>query len=280
MVLIPCCRAFAEDFCRAGDGTGGIIMPLIMQALLSRYGFRTALRCLACAMVVCLAPLLAFIKPRSSFRQTSAPQPIDVRFLKDGSFWVLQTFNIVQGMGYFLPSNYLPTYAQSLGVSTQLGSLTLVCINLASVLGCIVVGSLMDRFDVTSVVFTLSIGAATAILAIWGVSTSLAPLYIFALMYGLTAGAYSSSWTGMIKRVQKTSDTADYNIVFGFLAAGRGIGSIISGPLSGALVAASAALQAHGRSAYGSEYGPLIIFAGCTAFVGGFPLVAKWLRII
>ncbi|TKA23234.1 hypothetical protein B0A50_07627 [Salinomyces thailandicus] len=264
----------------AGDGTGGIIMPLIMQALLSRYGFRTALRCLACAMVVCLAPLLAFIKPRSSFRQTSAPQPIDVRFLKDGSFWVLQTFNIVQGMGYFLPSNYLPTYAQSLGVSTQLGSLTLVCINLASVLGCIVVGSLMDRFDVTSVVFTLSIGAATAILAIWGVSTSLAPLYIFALMYGLTAGAYSSSWTGMIKRVQKTSDTADYNIVFGFLAAGRGIGSIISGPLSGALVAASAALQAHGRSAYGSEYGPLIIFAGCTAFVGGFPLVAKWLRII
>ncbi|KAI4853339.1 MFS general substrate transporter [Aureobasidium sp. EXF-8845] len=264
----------------AGDGTGGVIMPLIMQTLLSRYGFRTALRCLACAMVLCMAPLLKFLKPRLPISPASAPRPVNVRFLKDTSFWVLQAFNIIQATGFFLPSNYLPTYAKSLGVSTQLGSLTLVCINLASVLGCIIVGALMDRVDVTSVVFTISMGATTAILAIWGVSTSLAPLYVFSLLYGLTAGAYSSSWTGMIKRVQATSGTADYNIVFGCLAAGRGVGSIISGPLSEALMVTSGALQEHGRLAYGSEFGSLIIFTGCTAFVGGLPWIAKWLGLI
>lgn len=250
-------------------------MPLIMQVLLSRYGFRTALRCLACAMAIFMTATLFFLKPRLPLPTASASRPVDPSFLRSSTFWVLQVFNIIQGMGYFLPSNYLPTYVQSLGLSSQLGSLTLVMINLASVLGCISVGALVDRLDVTTVIAAISFAAATAILAIWGVSTSLAPLYVFSLSYGLTAGAYSSSWTGMIKRVQASCDSADANIVFGCLAAGRGVGSIVSGPLSEALIAAGGSLQESGSLAYGSEFGSLIVFTGCTALVGGFSWVAR-----
>ena len=250
-------------------------MPLVLQELLSRYGFRTTLRAIAIAMVVLQAPLLAFVKPRLPIPAASAVRPIDVRFLKSPLFWVLQTFNIVQGTGYFLPSNYLPTYAQSLGLSPRLGSLTLVLVNLAAVFGCILVGALVDKVDVTKVVLGISVDAAAAILAVWGLSTSLAPLCIFALLYGFTAGSYSSSWTGMIKDVQKQSTTADANVVFGFLAAGRGLGATVSGPLSEALIAGGEALEGQAKFAYGSEYSTLVIFSGCTAIVGGGSWIAR-----
>jgi MFS family permease len=223
-------------------------------------------------MVILMAPLLVFVKPRLPVPAASTVRPINIGFLKQPLFWVLQSFNIVQGTGYFLPPNYLPSYARSLGLNAQFGSLLLVMINAASVMGCILVGLLMDRSSVSSVILAISVGAAAAVLAVWGVSTSIAPLLVFSVLYGLTAGSYSTSWTGMIKDIKERSSTADANVVFGFLAAGRGIGSVVSGPLSEALISTSN-LQDTKSLGYGSAYGSLIIFSGCTALVGG----SSWL---
>ena len=78
-------------------------MPLVLQELLLRYGFRTTLRAVACAMVVLMAPLLAFVKPRLPIPATVTTRRIDIGFLHLPLFWKLQAFNIVQGMGYSLP---------------------------------------------------------------------------------------------------------------------------------------------------------------------------------
>lgn len=165
--------------------------------------------------------------------------------------------------------NYLPTYALSLGLSSRLGSLTLVMVNLAGILGCIIVGALVDRMDVTTILFGISLGAAVAIFAVWGVSTSLALLCVFGVIYGLTASGYSTAWTSMIKDVQRQTSTADANVVFGFLAAGRGLGATLSGPLSEALIRSDTSLRHSSEAGYGGEYRALIIFSGCTAFAGG-----------
>ena len=255
-------------------------MPLVIQALLSRYGFRITLRAITCAIVTLIIPLLTFIKPRLPIPPASTVRPVDTSFLKSPLFWTLQSFNVVQGMGYFLPPNYLPTYANSLGLSSQFGSITLVVVNLASVAGCVLVGLLMDRSDVTNVVLAISVSAAIATWVVWGVATSIAPLCIFALLYGLTAGAYSTSWTGMIREVRTRHVAADPNVVFGFLAAGRGLGSVLSGPLSEALVAASQSQNGLVGSSYGSRYSLLIIFSGCTSLVGGFSWIARKINVI
>jgi hypothetical protein len=89
-------------------------MSLVLNALLSRYGFRLALCTIACAMVILVAPLLVFVKPRLPVPAASTAGPIDISFLKRPLFWVLQSFNIVQGTGYFLPPNYLPSYSKIL----------------------------------------------------------------------------------------------------------------------------------------------------------------------
>lgn len=73
----------------------------------------------------------------------------------------------------------------------------------------------------------------------------------------------------------------DANVVFGFRAAGRGIGSIISGPLSEVMISGNPSERhAGGGFAYDTDYRALVIFFGCTALVGGLSWIvkkAKWI---
>lgn len=176
---------------------------------------------------------------------------------------------MVEALGYFLPPNYLPSIAEAVGISSTLGSLTVLFVNLASVFGCVAVGVLVDRFDVTTVLLGVSGGAAITVFCVLGFGTSIAPIYLFSLLYGCTAGAYSTNWGGMIKDIKKQHEATDVNVVFGLLAAGRGIGAVVSGPLSESLLKGSHFLKDGAHSTYTSEYGPLIVFSGCTAVVGG-----------
>ena len=77
-------------------------MPLVLQELLSRYGFRITLRAIAVAMLLFMTPLPFVCKPRLPVAAASTTRRIDVGFFKSPVFWVLQTFNVVQGMGYLL----------------------------------------------------------------------------------------------------------------------------------------------------------------------------------
>ena len=109
---------------------------------------------------------------------------------------------------------------------------------------------------------------------LWGFSTSLPVLYLFCITYGLFAGSFTSTWPGVIKDVQKKSDTADAGLVFAFLAAGRGIGNVVSGPLSEALVKGRPWWGQAGM-AYGSGFGALIAFTGASAACGGLSFVVR-----
>jgi MFS family permease len=135
-------------------------------------------------------------------------------------------------------------------------------------------GSLIDRFHVTTCLLLSSIGATVGTFLLWGFSTSLPVLYIFCITYGLFAGSFSSTYPGIIKDVLKKSDTADAGLVFAFLAAGRGIGNVVSGPLSEALVKGRPWWGKAGM-AYGSGFGPLIAFTGASAACGALGFVVR-----
>lgn len=223
--------------------------------------------------------MLFVLRPRLPVSATHIPPPIDTRFLRSPLFWTFQLFNSIQALGYFLPSNYLPTLAGFLGLSSIHGSLTILCVNLGLTIGCVIVGDLVDKYDVTAVVFTISIVSGATVFAILGLATSIAPLYIFSIAYGLTAGAYSTTWGGMIRDIQRKHEGTDANLVFGLMAAGRGFGSIISGPLSEALV------QHHHSwnsidTVYSSQIGSIVVFSGCTAIAGGAAWVMRRAALI
>ena len=277
-------RGLAFGVMWAGTGVAGVILPLVLQHLLSTYGFRTTLRIWSITLFVFTLPLLYFVKPRLPTSQSHRhhSRTFDFSFLTLGTFAVLQACNVLEALGYFLPSIYLPTYAQQyLGASPFPAAFTLIAINVASVFGCIAMGSLIDRFHVTTCILLSSIGATVGTFLLWGFSTSLPILYVFCVTYGLFAGSFSSTYSGIIKDVLKRSDTADAGLVFAFLAAGRGIGNVVSGPLSEALVKGRPWWGKAGM-AYGSGFGPLIAFTGVSAACGALSFVARsvgWLWV-
>ncbi|KAL2201003.1 major facilitator superfamily domain-containing protein [Corynascus similis CBS 632.67] len=277
----------------SATGLSGVVLPLLLERLLSAKGYQTTLRIFACLVFLLTAPLSWYVRPRLPVAQASRARPFSLRFVVERPFLFYQAFNVVEAVGFFLPGIYLPSYARAvLGASTLPSVVATMLVNVASWAGCVAMGWLIDRLEVTHCFLVSSIGAALGTLLLWGTSVNLPVLYLFCIAYGLFAGSYTSAWPGIMKEVtagtasrsrssedggavaNSTSNgsehgkLADPSMVFAFLAMGRGIGNVISGPLSEALVEGMP-WQGKAFGGYGSGYGGLIAFTGATAFLGG-----------
>lgn len=122
-------------FLLMNDIVSGVCVPFIMNWGLNKYSFSTMLRAWPIVLVLLAGPLLLYVKPRIPVSPTSYRRPTSVAFLKTSTFWVLQTGNILQGLGFFMPNIYLPSYARALGLSSIAGTVTITLFNSMSVFG-------------------------------------------------------------------------------------------------------------------------------------------------
>ncbi|KAK4106024.1 MFS general substrate transporter [Parathielavia hyrcaniae] len=276
-------RGLAFGIMWSATGLSGVVLPVLLEWLLSTRGHATTLRVFACLVFAFTAPLAYFVKPRVPVvaRQGARPRPFSLRFVVERPFVLYQAFNVLEAVGFFLPGIYLPSYARSVlraGPWPSVAAMMLV--NVASVFGCIAMGSLIDRLEVTRCLLVSTVGATLGTFLLWGLSVNLPVLYLFCIVYGLFAGSYTSAWPGVMMEITKTpagsedergnehGNLADPSMVFAFLAMGRGIGNVVSGPLSEALVHATP-WKGQAFGGYGSGYGGLIAFTGATAAFGG-----------
>lgn len=226
----------------SGTGLAGVILPLLMESLLNSIGFRNTLRLWSGLLFILTAPPSYYIKPRLPFSANSHAKSFNLKFLMMPSFFLHQLANVFESMGFFLPGIYLPTYARStFGAESYASATTILLLNVASVFGCVAMGWFIDRFHVTTCIMLSTVGATIGIFLIWGLSTSLPVLYLFCVIYGLFAGSFTSAWPGIMNDVVGKGDPdrhgiIDPSMVFGWLAAGPGIGNVVSGPLSEALI--------------------------------------------
>ncbi|KAF5024850.1 hypothetical protein F66182_3089 [Fusarium sp. NRRL 66182] len=287
-------KGLAYGIMWSGSGGGGFAIPLILQRLLSIWGCRTTLRIWAVALFVVMAPAVYFIKPRLPISASSHSKgyTYSLGFVFDRTSVLYASANLVEGIGYFLPPIFLPTYARTfLNTEPFLAALTVILINIASIFGLVVVGFLSDRLHPATCIFISTAGAVAGTLLVWGFAVKLAILYVFCVIYGFFAGSYVSSWPAIMKQVSHDYTTrcgradssergrggsCDPLMILGFLNAGRGIGNLVSGPLSEALTK-GLPWNASAAAGYGSGYGPLIIFTGVTAIIGG--ATTLWRRL-
>ncbi|KUJ19832.1 MFS monocarboxylate transporter [Mollisia scopiformis] len=267
-------KGLAYGIMWAGTGFGGLTIPFILNALLSKYGFRTTLRIWALALLVLALPLVHFLRPRLPISPSSQSPRYGLSFLKSSSFWLLQLGLVIESLGYFIPSIYLPLFARSLGLSPSIGTLLIALLNAAGVVATILFGMLVDRFHVTTVILLSSLGTTISVFLLWGLSTALPLLVVFSIVYGFFAGGFVSTNAGVIKLVKQGDGSADVGILLGIISAARGVGAIASGPLSDAVLRGRPwAGEAGG--AYGSGYGGLIVFTGVSAAVGGVGFLGR-----
>lgn len=260
-----------------------MIFPFLIELALSRFSFQITIWAWAVIMVVLVGPFLPFVKPRIpvSGSQGPRPQQMSFKFLRSRAFLIFQLGNVLQSLGYFAPSLYLPTYARVVVGESGLGTTAPVTfMNAGMVIGFVLIGFLIDRWHVTNVILLATIGTTFGVFLVWGLSISLPALCVFALLYGLFAGSASATWPGIVQVVRQV-DEAPTGVVLGLLAAGRGVGSIACGPLSEMIIQGkwpwTGKSSANG---YGTSFGLLIVFTGVTAAFGTLGFGARRLGLI
>ncbi|KAJ7121354.1 MFS general substrate transporter, partial [Mycena crocata] len=253
-------KGLANGIIFSGTGIGGVVVPIIVELLLRKYGHRTTLLSLAVVFVVLIMPAFPYMKSRLP-ASNAAAQAISTSFLHSSSFWILCVANLIQGLPTYIPTLYIPTFAADLGLSNEAGSLTLSVMNGASVPGLIFLGWLSDRFDLRISMLVSSLGSALAVFLLWGLSKSLAPLIVFSFVYGFLGPSWSALWPRFIASIVGDDPRMSSIILIVFIG-GRGVGNIASGPLSTVLLRRSV-LTNQSPFAYGlNGYGPLILFTG------------------
>lgn len=231
------------------------------------------------------------MKPRIPVSRSSAARRLDLSFLRLATFWMLQVGNIIQSFGYFLPSTYLPSYSTAtIGLPVTMGTMLVSLFNATSIFGGIALGMLCDRFAVTNILLLSSIGSALSVFLFWGMAgnetshTGIALLTLFSISYGFFAGGFSSTWSGVITQIKHdSSPSLETGLVFGLLAGGRGIGNVVSGPLSTLLLRHGSVSDPNGSditTGYDTKYGTLIIFTGITAFLGAWSWMWRYISSV
>ncbi|KAK0232825.1 MFS general substrate transporter [Armillaria fumosa] len=258
-------KGLANGLIFSGSGIGGVVMPIVIKTLLYKYGFRTTMLAIGTAFTVFALPALPYIKSRVPPSQIVHHRPINTQFLKFKPFWIFLIANLIQGLGTFLPTLYLPTFATDLGLinAASAGTWALSLMNGTSAPGSIFLGYLSDRFDLRISIFLSALGSSFAVLCIWGFTTQLATLLVFAAVYGFLAPSWSALWTKFASTVGGDDPHLSSMLMCIFIA-GRGVGNALAAPISSGLLHPWALT---GKSEYPyalKGYGPLILFTGIT----------------
>ncbi|PVG01314.1 MFS general substrate transporter [Serendipita vermifera] len=232
-------RGLANGVINAGTPLSGLILPLILPSLIETHGTSKILRILAIVFFALLVPLLPFVRGRLPVSKVHAPIPNrdnnSKAWMKQRKFHSLILINTFQGLGYFVPSVWLPTFASAMNLSPSKASLALAMLNGTEVIARLSAGILSDWMDPWFLAFLTLLGTCIATFILWGVlSHSLAGLITFGLVYGSLAGGWTSMWTGFVRQIVHEDPMLSTNIL-SYLMLSRGLGNILSTPISTAL---------------------------------------------
>ncbi|KAG9519652.1 MFS general substrate transporter, partial [Aureobasidium melanogenum] len=265
-------RGLAWGILLGSSGASGVAYPFINEALLHKYGYKTTLRAMAVATILMTGPLLPCLKTRLPPSQSSHLAKTDWTFIKKLIFWLYICSTVSQSLGFYLPSLYLPSYAASMGLSSTSGAMLIALMNISSVFGQFIYGYLSDgRVALNALLLSTMLVSTIVALTLWGLAESLAVLVIFALVYGFFAYAYLAMRVRMGTAV--AAEHSDAMIMFCLFSFAQGIGNVLAGPVSGALL-----LPDIDEHAYGFvRYKILIIFTGAAMFASAAFIALSYL---
>lgn len=208
-----------------------------------------------------------FIKPRQPKTNDAVARPKDFTFLKHQCFWWYFAGTVMQSFAFLLPSLWIPTFATDYNFPSLAGPLALALYNIFAFLGTVTQGWLVDRYHVTLDLGIATVVSAIAIFVFWGFATIQPMFYIFAILWGMSGGAYNATWAGFAFDLRSEGFDVDTTFIITLMVLAKGVASVTSGPVSEAMHG----LQLGGGAgfAYGGEYGAIIVYTGLCSVLGG-----------
>lgn len=217
-----------------------------------------------------------FIKPRHPKPKTAVARTVDFTFLKHQCFWWYFVGTAMQSFGFFLPSLWIPTFATDMEFPSIAGPLALALYNIFAFLGTVAQGCLVDRYHVTVDLGITTVLSAVAIFIFWGFSTIQPMFYLFAILWGMSGGAYNATWAGFAFDLRAEGFDVDTTFTITLMVLAKGVASMTSGPLSETLHGLR--LGGDAQFAYGGSYGVIIIYTGICSLLGGIACLRPRMR--
>ncbi|KEI42790.1 uncharacterized protein L969DRAFT_14991 [Mixia osmundae IAM 14324] len=266
-------RDLAANISLAGAGVGGAVMPFVVHKLLDSYGYPTTLRALAVGTLVVRGSLLPFMHSRLRHVHQAAGRDPGVKLSafdriphQNPLVWLCAFGSTVQSLSKFAIGLYLPAFANALGLSTEQGTILVMLNNLCATMGPLLVGLAVRKLNPHWVAITKTTVSSMIVLLLWGASSTYGVLVAFAVVIGITSSGYSGLYGAFADDITKTSNNG--NTLWGMLTLARGVGNIIIGPISAALLRTEVpGLKWRGYGAHSPQaghFGLLILFTGCT----------------
>lgn len=171
-----------------------------MQGLLNSIGYKWSMITLGLGFFVVGGLCIPGCKPRLPVPKygSSAVQrrttKVDWSFFKRSPFYAFTGAILFSSLGNFIPSVWIPTYAQTIN-STPDGATLVALMNAASIVGLILLGIMTDRMPLRFVVGFSCFGSALSCLALWGFAGhSSGMLLAFVITFGAspTCSAFQS----------------------------------------------------------------------------------------
>ena len=267
-------KGFAVGLITSAAGGAGAVLPFAFQAGLRKYGYRITLRATAVALVVVTGPIIPLFKPRLPVSEQTTLARMDWMFLKKPLFWIYCLSMMIQGLGFFFPPLYLPSYAVDSGLSATMGALLLSLMAIAQFLGQTSFGFWSDRlFTPHTLGMACSIVTTVAAALLWGLGKTLPPLAVFSLTYGFFGYGFIATKTAMAKAV--TNDQSSVFAVQAVLVFCVGIGNLMVGPISKSLIIEGVMRQQYGLEKYKSV---VIFTSSCMLASAGLLVIPYLLR--
>jgi MFS family permease len=264
-------RGIAIGLAVSGTGVGTALLPQYAQWLITNMGWRAAYVGLAIALVVIAAPaVLLFIRepassPMARARQTQAGLAVALPGLSvreaiaSRSFWLL-------GLGFILAAmavNGMVVHVVSLlndrGWPADAAARIMIWAGLASVVGRLIAGYLLDRFFAPYVAL---FSFLLAIVGLYFLASDVSPV-LGVIGIGLTTGAEIDIIAYMTSRYFGLRQFGQlYGYLFGLFLVGTGAGPVLMGAVHTRLHSYDMAFLA---------FGVMLAIAGCVMlFLGPY----------
>ena len=281
-------RGFAYGILFSITDLFGFIFAFLGEILLGRSGLRWTLLTFAGIVLVISGPAMLFLKPRplegNEIHCRQSPLAIlrrcaqnARRYSRQYIFYLFTFSNLFQAFAFYLPFIYLPSYTTDLGHTPTQAALVLAVANFAQIFGELGFGQLSDKVNVYVLIVISSLVASISVLTLWGLAQSLVQLIFFALVFGGFASGFISLWAGM----GSAFGEENAQMIFSILSFCRGMGNIVSGPISSALLRSLPehdSSQPHHHPYGNGKYARVVLFVGicmaCSALLGALGFLA------
>jgi MFS family permease len=245
-------RGYATGIACTGGSVGGVIFPLMLEALFSKgWGWATRIQGFVFLILLTLANLLIRVrlKPIANEKLFSLP---NLMIFRQTDFLIVTVAAFFLEWGLFVPVTYLTSYCVNSGAFSPTFAYQVIAIyNSTSTVGRWLSGWLADKFGVYNVMIIMVFFCSSLSIGVWlpaaaflngnisvtensGRAQSIYGLTIaYAVLMGIASGSNISLAPVC---VSKLCDTRQYGEYYGICYAVVGFGTLVSVPIAGAII--------------------------------------------